>query len=252
MKRNICGELITFRRSAVDNMQLDRNLLKIVGSGENNSYWRIYSWEPPAISLGKNQTPAKVLCLDTVERDGIDFVMRPTGGRAIFHKGDICISCAAPLESGQSGTAGSLQIYEDFADLLVGFFDNLNIKVNLARGTRLAPSLRSGIGKLPCFLSATPYELVADGKKIAGIAMFVGRDRYLVQSSLRVQPADLDDFRYFLGLRSSHELLDSLTSVVEMTGSLPSEDQMQDAFETALKSRKCDRIRQIEAPLLEE
>lgn len=246
MKRNNCGELITFRRSAVDNMEIDRRLLKIVGSGENKSYWRVYSWEPSAISLGKNQTPAKVLALDSVERDGIDYVMRPTGGRAIFHKGDICISCAAPLASGQSGTAGSLQIYEDFAGLLIGFFDNLKIKVDLARGTRLAPSLRSGIGKLPCFLSATPYELVADGKKIAGIAMFVGRDRYLVQSSLRIQPTELDDFRYFRGLRSSHELLDSLTSIVELNGSLPSEDQIRDAFETALKERKCASIEQIE------
>jgi lipoate-protein ligase A len=198
-------------------MEIDRRLLDGLETARRDLFWRIYTWSPPAVSIGKNQAVDHVLDLDRLANDGIEFVRRPTGGRAIYHKNDICISSAGALSENSMVTTAR-EIYLEISKILRLFFKNLGVETMLTRGPRLAPAHRSGIGKLPCFLIATPYELMAAGKKIAGIALFVGKDRYLAQSSLRVGGYGADDFRYFKGLKGSQAALQNVTSVEEETG----------------------------------
>jgi len=207
-------------------MSLDRRMLEGVGRAGRECIWRIYSWDPPAISIGKNQDPDNVLDIAYLSEIGVPAVKRPTGGRAIYHKNDICISTAALLAGKHGGTAAK-DIYLHFADVLVEFFGNLKTKVVLARGERLPGEHRSGIGKLPCFLSATPYELIASGKKIAGIALYVGKDRYLVQSSLRVGSYGRGDFGFFRGIKGTDAVFSNVTSLEEESGRSFSEEELR-------------------------
>ncbi len=211
-------------------MDLDRHILQSLDADRRNRVWRIYSWDPPAVSLGKNQKIDQVLDQKSLQKAGVTVVKRPTGGRAIYHKNDICISCAAMLEKRGSSGAAAKEIYLSVAEVLRKFFDNLKTNTVLARGPRLDSMHRSGIGKLPCFLSATPYELLASGKKIAGIALYLGKDRFLVQSSIRIKAYNIDDFRFFTGLHAAPGMLTNITSIEEESGRLVEEREMEQSL----------------------
>lgn len=215
-------------------MEFDRRMLERLGQAESDCFWRMYSWDPPAVSIGKNQDSDSILDVAFLTKAGIPTVKRPTGGRAIYHKKDICISAAALLDGKRSSGIAAKDIYLHFADVLIAFFENLNTRAELARGPRLAGEHRSGFGKLPCFLSATPYELIASGKKIAGIALYVGKDRYLVQSSLRVGAYDSGDFAFFRGLRDPERMFPNVTSLEEETGRGFSEEELSQSLVKAL------------------
>ena len=216
-------------------MDFDAALMESVDRNRIQQLYRIYSWTPPAISLGKNQKMNEVLNLEHTSKKGLDIVIRPTGGRAIYHKNDICISSAGLPVRDKTGSHSAQLLYNSFAELLMRFFDNLNITTSLARGTRLDREFRTGTGKLPCFLSATPYELVSlNRRKLAGIALFVGKDRYLIQSSITNQPMEVEDFDVFKGLKSSRELLESVTSLQEEAGKIFDREEICQAFSKAL------------------
>jgi lipoate-protein ligase A len=219
-------------------MEFDRKLLQRAGLDGREDFFRIYTWDPPAVSLGKNQDSGRVLDTEYLTKAGVTVVKRPTGGRAIYHKNDVCISLAGILHDKDAGGITAKEIYNSFAEILKLFFENLRTKTVLARGPRLSGGHRSGIGKLPCFLSATPYELLASGKKIAGIALYVGKDRFLVQSSIRISPHSVDDFEYFRGLVRDKSVLANITSLEEETGRRFSEDEMEKALSKALSTGK--------------
>jgi lipoate-protein ligase A len=217
-------------------MEFDRRMMGKVDSDGREQFFRIYTWDPPAVSLGKNQEPDRVLDTEYLSKAGVTVVKRPTGGRAIYHKNDVCISSAGSLHDAAAGGVTAGEIYDNFADTLKLFFENLNTETILARGPRLQAGHRSGIGKLPCFLSATPYELLASGRKIAGIALYVGRDRFLVQSSVRISAYLPDDFHFFRGLNNDGSALAYITSLEEQTGLSFSEDELRNALLKALES----------------
>ena len=239
-----CHFLQTFDRTAKFNMDFDKAMMESLGRNRLEQLWRVYDWNPAAISLGKNQKIEQVINLEHTSKAGLDIVIRPTGGRAIYHKNDICISLAGLLSLDEVGGSSAQVIYNKFAHMLARFFDNLNIKTSLARGTRLDQEFRTGKGKLPCFLSATPYELVSqERKKLAGIALFVGKDRYLVQSSVTNQPLEIEDFMFFRGLRSSDELLASVTSLTQEAGRIVNREEICRALLKALsESAGCNVI----------
>ncbi len=219
-------------------MEFDRKMLEKVGPDGRERFFRIYTWDPPAVSLGKNQEIGRVLDTEYLSKAGVTVVKRPTGGRAIYHKNDVCISSAGSLQGATAGGVTAREIYDNFANTLKLFFENLNTETILARGPRFRTGDRSGIGKLPCFLSATPYELLASGRKIAGIALYVGRDRFLVQSSVRISAYLPDDFHFFKGLNRDGSALAHITSLEEQTDLSFSEDELRNAL---LKTLESDR-----------
>jgi len=69
---------------------------------------------------------------------------------------------------------------------------------------------------------------------LAGIALFVGKDRYLVQSSVTNQPLEIEDFLFFRGLRSSKELIASVTSLQQEAGRIINREEICRALLKAL------------------
>jgi len=62
------------------NMQRDLEILKEVAAGEAPPTLRLYSWAPPALSIGRFQKANTVADLESCRRLGLDIVRRPTGG----------------------------------------------------------------------------------------------------------------------------------------------------------------------------
>ena len=70
------------------NMDFDLMLAKTLKTDE--AILRLYGWKPFCISLGANQ-PEESLNIEKVINDKLDFVKRPTGGRAIFNARLTCL-----------------------------------------------------------------------------------------------------------------------------------------------------------------
>lgn len=242
-----CHFLKTFDRSAKFNMEFDVAMMECLDRNRMEQLCRVYNWTPAAISIGKNQKIEQVIDLEYSSKAGLEIVIRPTGGRAIYHKNDICISLAGLLSPNEAVGRSAQLIYNRFALMLTRFFDNLNIKTSLARGTRLDQEFRTGEGKLPCFLSATPYELLSrTRKKLAGIALFVGKDRYLVQSSITNQPLEREDFLCFRGLKNSQQLLESVTSLQQEAGKVIDCEEISQAVLKALSENDNCSVQPLE------
>ena len=117
------------------NMALDEVLFELV-KGTDRQFWRLYLWNPPAVSIGRNQKVRESVNLDILNRDKIDMVRRPTGGRAIWHCGDVCFThCGICPSEGESISAFKGH-YIRTAETLIRFLGALGIKALSSRASQ--------------------------------------------------------------------------------------------------------------------
>jgi lipoate-protein ligase A len=82
------------QKTARNQMPFERKLFKEANaSGE--IILLLYSWAGDVISIGKSQKSIKI-DMEKCRKDGVETVERITGGRAVFHSGDICYSVSIP------------------------------------------------------------------------------------------------------------------------------------------------------------
>jgi lipoate-protein ligase A len=162
-------------------MAVDTVLLHGVETGSAPSTIRVYAWDPPAVSLGHAQDPASELDLDECGRRGYGVVVRPTGGRAVLHAGELTYSVVG--RAAQPPLGGSIaQTYEAVARGLLAGLARLGVDAELApvstgRRSRGEPSP-------PCFVSAGRFEITVDGLKLVGSAQRRTGDSVLQHGSL--------------------------------------------------------------------
>src|SRR5207247_6436518 len=75
-----------------------------VGGGEVSVRW--FRWDRPTLSLGHAQDPDRAVDAARCAMDGVPVVVRPTGGRAVFHVDEWTYSAVVPLA--HPGLGGSL------------------------------------------------------------------------------------------------------------------------------------------------
>ena len=78
------------------NMAMDESLLNWQSKGEIPPVIRFYGWEPATLSIGYFQKAEKEIDMDAVKRQGLGFVRRPTGGRAVLHEHELTYSVIVP------------------------------------------------------------------------------------------------------------------------------------------------------------
>jgi lipoate-protein ligase A len=169
--------LVTPPASGAENMALDEALMdRARATGE----WvlRVYSWNAPTISLGRNQSALGRYDLDRIDALGLAVVRRPTGGRAILHDREITYSVTAPV-----GDAGDLrESYHRINQLLLRGLQSLGVAATVAN-----PAARSAApGMAPCFDEPAAGELILDGRKLAGSAQWRSEDALLQHGSILV------------------------------------------------------------------
>jgi lipoyl(octanoyl) transferase len=76
-------------------MAVDLALLRAAAREAAPPTLRFYAWEPPAVSLGRFQSPEGI-DLEYARRRGWDVVRRPTGGRAVLHHLELTYSLVLP------------------------------------------------------------------------------------------------------------------------------------------------------------
>ncbi len=73
-------------------MALDEAILTAHSEGRVPPTVRFYEWEPAALSIGYFQKAEEEVNFEALEREGIGFVRRPTGGRAVLHDRELTYS----------------------------------------------------------------------------------------------------------------------------------------------------------------
>src|SRR6185369_6413735 len=166
------------------NMAIDAHLLEDVDRSESaRTIVRFYGWQTPTISLGRNQKTEKAVDVDYCRANGIDIVHRPTGGRAVLHDDELTYA----VISNDTDCFGDTIYgnYKRVSEALRLGYHRLGVAAVLAPDTRKAAPLPDD-GDPPCFVSPSRYELMVDGRKIAGSAQRRVRGSFLQHGSMPI------------------------------------------------------------------
>src|SRR5215468_5779833 len=174
--------IIDGARDGASNMSIDVALLEeIEASPEPRTVVRFYGWQTPTISLGRNQKIERAVDAVYCRANGIDIVHRPTGGRAVLHDDELTYA----VISNDSEAFGDMIYgnYKRVSEALRLGYNRLGVPAILAPETR-KPSSITEDGDPPCFASPSRYELMVQGRKIAGSAQRRIRRSFLQHGSL--------------------------------------------------------------------
>jgi len=157
------------------NMALDAALLRAAGR-RGACTLRLYAWDPPTLSFGRNEPALRRYDRDRIAARGLAVVRRPTGGRAVWHHREVTYAVAAP-----ASTFGSLRdTYREIHAMLAEALTSLGAAVVLA-----ADRPADGVGAGACFASAAGGEVMAlRGGKVVGSAQVRGEGAFLQHGSV--------------------------------------------------------------------
>ncbi len=144
---------------------------------------RIYSWRPPAVSIGYGQEAEREIDPGQCERYGIDLVRRITGGRAVLHDQELTYSLVAPESHLALGGRSGLML-RTVSEALVETLKHFDIPAELAKEGRCG----SGGNDDVCFTATGRYEITVAGSKLAGSAQRRSRGVVLQHGSLLLGP----------------------------------------------------------------
>ncbi|MBR6302130.1 lipoate--protein ligase family protein [bacterium] len=155
------------------NMDIDAQLLEdAISSHQEDAVFRLYGWNPPCISLGRNQDD-NFLDKDFLKKNNIDVVRRLTGGRALLHDNEITYSFICPVEYLENGEH-IVSSYKEISQILIDKFKKLGIELDF--GT--AKPVKTGFDY--CMLISTGADLCYKNKKLIGSAQ-CRKNGYILQ-----------------------------------------------------------------------
>lgn len=176
------------------NMALDSELLNQAES--ETPGWRVYGWKGPWVSLGCYQRTESALR----NPDGTNWVMRPTGGKAVLHGHDVTVGLALPLRSlpgDPERLARSIRtVYPLAIAPIVAALRECGLPAILAENLALFRGKRElGAARVAdCFAFTSPNDIVHEstGEKVCGCALKLTRNAVLVQASIPAGPPLVD------------------------------------------------------------
>jgi lipoyl(octanoyl) transferase len=155
---------------------------------------RLFAWDPPAVSLGHHQADLAADEIALLRARGVDWVRRPTGGRAVFHggsDGELTYSVVAPL-SESALSRGVAESCRAIHGAIAAGLSALGIEVTLAARPSAGPSRRGGgserrvrpTSRRACFDAAASSEIETRGQKLVGSAQRRTRRALLQHGSI--------------------------------------------------------------------
>ena len=174
------------------NMAMDEALLNFVSRGEIDPVIRFYTWNPATLSIGYFQRLQKEIDIDKVKEKGYGLVRRQTGGRGVLHDKELTYSVIVP-ESHPNMPSTVTEAYKIISQGLLEGFKNLGFETYFAipRSKEERDKLKQPRSSV-CFDAPSWYELVVEGRKIAGSAQTRQKGVILQHGSI-LQDIDIDD-----------------------------------------------------------
>ena len=174
------------------NMAMDEALLNFVSRGEIDPVVRFYTWDPATLSVGYFQRLQKEIDIDKVKEKGFGLVRRQTGGRGVLHDKELTYSVIVS-ESHPNMPSTVTEAYRVISEGLLEGFRILGFEAYFAipRSKEEREKLKQPRSAV-CFDAPSWYELVVEGRKIAGSAQTRQKGVILQHGSL-LQDVDVDE-----------------------------------------------------------
>lgn len=171
------------------NMAVDEAILTMHSRGEVPPTIRFYSWDPATLSIGYFQKIEKEVHMESVRRHGFGFVRRPTGGRAVLHDQELTYSVIVS-ENHPRMPNSVTESYRVLSTGLMHGFRRLGFHAEMVSlATEEEKKKYTSAGSAACFDSPSWYELVVEGRKVAGSAQTRQKGTILQHGSILL---DLD------------------------------------------------------------
>ncbi|MED4730372.1 biotin/lipoate A/B protein ligase family protein [Aneurinibacillus migulanus] len=148
------------------NMAIDEAVLAIHSEGKTHPSVRFYTWEPSTVSIGYFQKAEKEIDLEKVKAYGLGFVRRATGGRTVLHDKELTYSVVVS-ESHPAMPSGVTDAYRIISVGLLEGFRLLDLQADMVNPDQAKLATPSSAA---CFDAPSSYELVVEGRKVAGSA----------------------------------------------------------------------------------
>ncbi|MFD2446031.1 biotin/lipoate A/B protein ligase family protein [Bacillus sp. CGMCC 1.16607] len=176
------------------NMALDEALLDWHSEGKIPPTIRFYGWNPATLSIGYFQKVEKEINLDAVKEHHLGFVRRPTGGRGVLHEHELTYSVIVS-EDYPDMPQSVTEAYRVISEGILKGFQLLGLDAyfavpKTAEEKEALKSPRSAV----CFDAPSWYELVVEGRKVAGSAQTRQKGVILQHGSILL---DLDEDKLF-------------------------------------------------------
>ncbi|WP_462211425.1 lipoate--protein ligase family protein [Staphylococcus hominis] len=223
------------------NMAMDEALLNFVSRGEIDPVVRFYTWDPATLSVGYFQRLKKEIDIDKVKEKGFGLVRRQTGGRGVLHDKELTYSVIVP-ESHPNMPSTITEAYRVISEGLLEGFKLLGFDAYFAipRSKEEREKLKQPRSAV-CFDAPSWYELVVEGRKIAGSAQTRQKGVILQHGSL-LQDVDVDElFDMFifkndrLKEKMKKAFVDKAVAINDTSDRHISIEEMEKAFEEGFK-----------------
>lgn len=184
------------------NMAVDEAILTAHSEGLVAPTVRFYGWDPATLSVGFFQKALSEVNFDALEQEGIGFVRRATGGRAVLHDKELTYSMIVS-ESYPGIPRSVTEAYRVLSEGLLLGFRKLGLSAEMVQLENDEDKEKyASMGSAACFDSPSWYELVVEGRKVAGSAQTRQKGVVLQHGSILL---DLDADQLFRLLRFSSE-----------------------------------------------
>jgi lipoate-protein ligase A len=160
-------------------MAVDESILEHIYRGESKPTLRLYSWNPPCLSLGHAQS-FKDVDVERLKSHGWDVVRRVTGGRAILHTDELTYSVTGSVDEPVL-SGGVLESYNRLAQALLHAVQSLSVPVEMKEHED--GHTKQNLNPV-CFEVPSTYEITVDGKKLIGSAQARKKEGVLQHGSL--------------------------------------------------------------------
>jgi lipoyl(octanoyl) transferase len=176
------------------NMALDEALLDWHSEGKFPPVIRFYGWEPATLSIGYFQKVEKEIDLEAVKAHGLGFVRRPTGGRGVLHEHELTYSVIVSEEHPEMPKTVT-EAYRVISEGILKGFHQLGLEAYFAvPKTDEERSALKNPRSAVCFDAPSWYELVVEGRKVAGSAQTRQKGVILQHGSILL---DIDEDKLF-------------------------------------------------------
>lgn len=177
-------------RSAAENMRIDAELLENA-SAYARPVLHFYEWEGESATYGYFIDPEKYLNLSGVKERGLSLARRPTGGGIVFHIWDMAFSAMIPATSPEF-SSNTLENYAFINRAVLGAvkeFLREHSPLSLTPEDFQPMDLQC---QHFCMAKPTKYDVILEGKKVAGAAQRKTKAGFLHQGtiSLVLPPED--------------------------------------------------------------
>lgn len=223
------------------NMAMDEALLNFVSRGEIDPVVRFYTWNPATLSVGYFQRLKKEIDIDKVKEKEFGLIRRQTGGRGVLHDKELTYSVIVP-ESHPNMPSTITEAYRVISKGLLEGFKLLGFDAYFAipRSKEEREKLKQPRSAV-CFDAPSWYELVVEGRKIAGSAQTRQKGVILQHGSL-LQDVDVDElFDMFifkndrLKEKMKKAFVDKAVAINDISDRHISIEEMEKAFEEGFK-----------------